>query len=161
MTTSQALGVQPAHDPRWTDDANCRSAEVALFFPTGETGVEAETIRAAKALCRACPVNDTCLQYALETRQTDGIWGGTTERERRRIRRAWVASRAPRAGNAKQVAPTAGVASVPSGPEPDRPIGGLTPVADRPVPRPPWAGAPPRLPSPFISAEQVRRPISR
>ncbi len=49
-------------------------------------------------MCRACPVREDCLLFAFETKQVDGIWGGTTEDERRRLRRAWVAARRLRAG---------------------------------------------------------------
>ena len=45
----------------------------------------------AKAVCGICPVNQDCLQYALSTNQDSGIWGGTSEEERRKLRRAYVA----------------------------------------------------------------------
>jgi WhiB family redox-sensing transcriptional regulator len=64
-----------------------------LFFPTGLAGVAVEEIDSAKAVCQACPVQDACLLFAFETKQEDGIWGGTTEDERRRLRRAWLADR--------------------------------------------------------------------
>jgi len=57
-----------------------------------------EDIVAAKTLCGECPVKNACLQYALETKQEHGIWGGTTEEERRRLRRAWLISRRRKAG---------------------------------------------------------------
>jgi WhiB family redox-sensing transcriptional regulator len=41
----------------------------------------------AKLLCRGCPVQMTCLNYALDTAQDSGIWGGLTETERRRLQR--------------------------------------------------------------------------
>lgn len=69
----------------------------ALFFPAGSTGVAIEEIQAAKAVCETCHVRDACLQYALETNQESGIWGGTAEDERRRLRRAWLANRRRRA----------------------------------------------------------------
>jgi len=85
-------------DLTWRDRARCLSAEPGLFFPAGETGLESAKIEAAKAVCRVCPVREDCLQFALETKQDDGIWGGTTEAERRRLRRAWLAERRRRAG---------------------------------------------------------------
>jgi len=51
------------------------------------------TIEKAKAICAACPVMDDCLSYALETNQRSGIWGGTTEKERKSLRRKWLAER--------------------------------------------------------------------
>jgi WhiB family redox-sensing transcriptional regulator len=62
-----------------------------MFFPAGATGVSLNDIQAAKAVCDRCQVTEACLQFALETNQQDGIWGGTTEAERRRVRRAWLA----------------------------------------------------------------------
>jgi len=83
----------------WRDHANCRSADPSLFFPdAGAEEAQREEIEAARALCQACPVQAACLQFALETRQQDGIWGGTTEEERRRLRRAWLTARRLRAG---------------------------------------------------------------
>jgi WhiB family redox-sensing transcriptional regulator len=75
----------------WREHAECRSGYVDLFFPAGDTGVLLNDIRAAKAVCERCQVQDDCVQFALETNQQDGIWGGTTEPERRRVRRAWLA----------------------------------------------------------------------
>lgn len=82
----------------WRRAAKCRFADPATFFPVGEGDSTAEAVTAAKALCRTCTVREECLQFALETKQVDGIWGGTTEDERRRLRRAWVAARRLRAG---------------------------------------------------------------
>jgi len=55
-----------------------------------------EQIEAAKDVCDQCPVKAPCLQFALETNQDSGIWGGTSEDERRRLRRAWLRERAAR-----------------------------------------------------------------
>jgi WhiB family redox-sensing transcriptional regulator len=49
-------------------------------------------IEAAKAICATCPVQPECLRYAIETRQEYGIWGGTTEDERRGLRKAMHAA---------------------------------------------------------------------
>ena len=68
----------------WRDEAACGGAETALFFPAGE---EASLAEAAKSVCAMCPVADECLQYALATNQSEGIWGGMTGSERRRLRR--------------------------------------------------------------------------
>ena len=64
-----------------------------LFFPSGTTGVALAEVEDAKAACHSCPVKDACLQFAFETKQDYGIWGGTSEDERRRLRRAWLAER--------------------------------------------------------------------
>ena len=80
---------------QWREHASCRSSDPELFFPVGHTGPVLDEIRAAKAVCQGCPVQEPCLQFALETNQGSGIWGGTTEEERHRIRRAWVPGRSP------------------------------------------------------------------
>jgi WhiB family redox-sensing transcriptional regulator len=66
----------------WQQDAACHDADPDLFFATDE-----ERQSAALALCAACPVRTECLEHALENREPYGIWGGTTEHERKRIAR--------------------------------------------------------------------------
>ncbi|MHB1911032.1 MAG: WhiB family transcriptional regulator [Acidimicrobiales bacterium] len=68
--------------PDWTWRAACRGCPSDEFFPPAEDPAEA-----AKSVCRGCPVQDPCLDHALRYREA-GVWGGTTERERSRIRRA-------------------------------------------------------------------------
>ena len=75
----------------WRTAASCRSTDPDLFFPVGTTGTALDHISAAKSVCRACPVQVPCLDYALETNQDSGIWGGTSEEERRVLRRQYVA----------------------------------------------------------------------
>lgn len=82
----------PMHD-RWRHDAACRNVEPDLFFPVGTTGMAIEQIRAAKAVCDECPVIGPCLEYALSTNQDSGVWGGTSEDERRTLRRQWLRQR--------------------------------------------------------------------
>ncbi|MDQ1367102.1 MAG: WhiB family transcriptional regulator, redox-sensing transcriptional regulator [Acidimicrobiaceae bacterium] len=77
----------------WRDRAACQAASAELFFPIGRTGDAVEHIEAAKAVCRTCPVREACLRFAIETNQEAGVWGGTSEEERDRIRRAWLARR--------------------------------------------------------------------
>jgi WhiB family redox-sensing transcriptional regulator len=72
----------------WRERAACRSIDPDLFFPVGTTGLALDHIAAAKAVCRACPSQEPCLEYALQTNQDSGIWGGASEEERRAIRRA-------------------------------------------------------------------------
>ena len=74
-------------DPRelednWQDDANCLGVDPDLFFP--ERGA---STREAKEVCRGCVVRGQCLEFALQNGEKFGIWGGLSERERRRIRR--------------------------------------------------------------------------
>ena len=68
----------------WRKRAACRGIDVEIFFP--ETDDDADT-EAAKAVCEVCPVRQACLEHALAQREREGVWGGTTERERRRILR--------------------------------------------------------------------------
>ncbi len=71
-------------DEDWRESAACAGTDDAFFFPAGE---EDSLVEQAKAICAACPVADACLQYALSTNQTEGVWGGMTGSERRRLRR--------------------------------------------------------------------------
>ena len=71
----------------WLADARCIAEDPDLFFPVGSTGPALLQIEAARAVCRQCGVREECLQYALESNQEYGIWGGTTEEERRYMRR--------------------------------------------------------------------------
>ncbi|HUZ43364.1 MAG TPA: WhiB family transcriptional regulator [Acidimicrobiales bacterium] len=66
----------------WTSRAACRGCPSEKFFPATEDPAEA-----AKVICRGCPVQGPCLDHAMRYREA-GVWGGTTERERARIRRA-------------------------------------------------------------------------
>jgi WhiB family redox-sensing transcriptional regulator len=90
--------LAPAADTTWRERASCQAIRPDLFFPAGTTDLDLEEIEAAKAVCRDCPVQGPCLQFALETNQEAGIWGGTTEAERRRVRRAWLADQRRQAG---------------------------------------------------------------
>ena len=70
----------------WRDRAACRNADTALFFPgRGEN----KKVAAAVAYCSSCPVRDECLTYALHFADRDlpGIYGGTTEQQRQKLRR--------------------------------------------------------------------------
>jgi WhiB family transcriptional regulator, redox-sensing transcriptional regulator len=79
----------------WREAGACLGADPDLFFPISQTGLALEQIVRAKAVCARCPVRLECLRFALETRETNGIWGGTTPEERRRElrRRARQATR--------------------------------------------------------------------
>ena len=88
-----ALG---AADYSWRDHALCRDTDPELFFPVGTTGLALVAIDRAKQVCGECEVRVACLDFALETNQDSGIWGGLSEEERRAIRRE-RAARARRA----------------------------------------------------------------
>src|SRR5439155_18361695 len=75
-------------DRSWQDQANCLGVDPDLFFP--ERGA---STREAKEVCRGCVVRLECLEYALANGEKFGIWGGMSERERRRIRRARALAR--------------------------------------------------------------------
>jgi WhiB family redox-sensing transcriptional regulator len=64
----------------WRQHAACRGLEADVFYPVSE-----EQTEEAKAVCRECPVREPCLEYALANREREGVWGGATERERRRM----------------------------------------------------------------------------
>jgi len=66
----------------WMLQGSCRGANTREFFPSNGVGVEA-----AQKVCRACSVKDECLEYALQNHIEQGVWGGASERERRRILR--------------------------------------------------------------------------
>ena len=79
----------------WRDKAACLTADPELFFPVGNTGPAVDQIEKAKTVCARCTVTEICLQYALETGQDSGVWGGLSEDERRALK-----SRAARARRA-------------------------------------------------------------
>jgi WhiB family redox-sensing transcriptional regulator len=66
----------------WRSAASCRGLDPLIFYPLTEDDDEAEP---AKGVCSDCPVREPCLEHALGAREKDGVWGGATERERRRI----------------------------------------------------------------------------
>ena len=71
----------------WRDGAACRDTDPGLFFPVGTTGPAIDQIASAKEVCLSCACRDACLEFALATNQDTGVWGGTSEEERRVIRR--------------------------------------------------------------------------
>lgn len=79
----------------WRDKAACLTVDPELFFPVGNTGPAVDQIDRAKSVCSHCPVTEYCLQYALDTNQDSGVWGGLSEDERRALKRR--AARARRA----------------------------------------------------------------
>lgn len=77
---------------QWMRDGSCRNYPPAAFFPSDGVGVDA-----ARRICATCAVQELCLEYALVNRIDHGVWGGSSERGRRRIlkrRREQAAARA-------------------------------------------------------------------
>jgi WhiB family transcriptional regulator, redox-sensing transcriptional regulator len=70
----------PDSESAWMATGNCRLHPPATFFPSDGVGVDK-----ARKICRDCPVMSQCLEYALVERIDHGVWGGCSERERRRI----------------------------------------------------------------------------
>ena len=70
-------------DTIWMAEGNCAHEKPTVFFPSDGVGVEV-----ARRICATCPVKEPCLEYALEQRIDHGVWGGCSERERRRILRS-------------------------------------------------------------------------
>jgi WhiB family redox-sensing transcriptional regulator len=64
----------------WRQRAACKGVDPDIFYPSSD-----EEAEEAKSICAQCPVRETCLEYALANRERDGVWGGATERERRRM----------------------------------------------------------------------------
>ena len=85
-TTRTRLTAVPSTDQEsvtaWMQAGNCRRYETEIFFPSDGAGVDR-----ARAICSRCPIVDRCLDYALDNRIEHGVWGGCSERERRRILR--------------------------------------------------------------------------
>ena len=67
-------------DTDWMRTGNCQEQAPRVFFPSDGVGVEV-----ARRICATCPVKEPCLEYALFHRIDHGVWGGASERERRRI----------------------------------------------------------------------------
>lgn len=64
----------------WRDRGACRGIDPDIFYPVNDEDAEE-----AKSICLQCAVRVSCLEYALTKREREGVWGGATERERRRI----------------------------------------------------------------------------
>jgi WhiB family transcriptional regulator, redox-sensing transcriptional regulator len=64
----------------WRQYAHCLGADPELFYPSSDEAAEP-----AKLICAVCPVREPCLEHAITAREKQGVWGGLTERERRRV----------------------------------------------------------------------------
>jgi len=81
----------PAHSLQrrdWRNRAAYLDEDPELFFPIGTGGLALDQIERAKAVCARCEVAAACLEWAVDTRQDAGVWGGMTEDERRTFRRS-------------------------------------------------------------------------
>ena len=87
MTKLSRLPGAFDHRWDWQLHALCRGLDTSVFFhPTGERGnAHDEREERARRICHECPVREACLQYALDTREPYGVWGGLTEDERRAL----------------------------------------------------------------------------
>lgn len=102
LTTSisvLSVSTEPVEQADWRKLASCRDTDPDLFFPVGTTGPAIEQIENAKAVCRSCEAQVPCLEFALSTNQDSGVWGGTSEEERRKLRRQWLARRRAQAAS--------------------------------------------------------------
>jgi len=96
MTAQPRLAALIGELPAWMSYGACRDSDPDLFFGVdpgfgcyGE--LKAERVareKAAKAVCADCPVQDLCLKFAMAAPEQDGVWGGLTDKERRRMRQA-------------------------------------------------------------------------
>ena len=70
----------------WQRQAACRGPQSDVFFPPSQTERKHDRLdreRRAKAICGICPVRTQCLDYAVEIRESHGVWGGLSESERK------------------------------------------------------------------------------
>jgi WhiB family transcriptional regulator, redox-sensing transcriptional regulator len=86
-TTMNAPGPALTGRAEWRSLSACRAEDPDLFFPAARTLTIFVQLARAKAICARCPVTDECLRYALGTGQEYGVWGGTSEEERKSMRR--------------------------------------------------------------------------
>jgi WhiB family redox-sensing transcriptional regulator len=70
----------------WWSRAACSTTDPELFFPIASAGPAAQQLAQAKAICARCEIRQACLDYALDAGPIQGVWGGTTEHERRLLR---------------------------------------------------------------------------
>jgi WhiB family redox-sensing transcriptional regulator len=89
-----------ADSASWAAQGACQHSDPELFFPVSSSGPAASQVARAKAVCTRCPVRGECLEFAIESGQDFGVWGGVSEGERRTIRRRRMRQR--RAAVARQ-----------------------------------------------------------
>jgi hypothetical protein len=84
---------EQGQDPAWRTRGVCQTVDPELFFPA-----PSESAEAAVALCRTCPVQGSCLAWALDAGDLYGVWGATTARERRAMAVVWHSGELAEAG---------------------------------------------------------------
>jgi WhiB family redox-sensing transcriptional regulator len=89
MTTLDVLNI--VAPPEWMAEGLCAQVDPELFYPD-----KGGSTREAKQVCAGCPVLAECLAYALVNGERFGVWGGTSERERRRIKHRATRTEEPR-----------------------------------------------------------------
>jgi WhiB family redox-sensing transcriptional regulator len=82
-------------DAEWRSRGACLNADPELFFPLSSVGPSLEQLAEAKQICGRCPVRAECLEFALATEQVHGVWGGSSEQERRNLVTARSRGRRP------------------------------------------------------------------
>lgn len=90
MSVTQLPSQHVAEDPRGSADALCGQVGGELFFP--EKGGSSKE---AKSICTSCDLKTACLEWALLNDERFGVWGGTSERERRRLRQQRLVAGSP------------------------------------------------------------------
>jgi WhiB family redox-sensing transcriptional regulator len=88
MTDTSPWRPTGADRTDWRDHAACSHLDPDLFFPVSTSGASLPQIETARRVCERCPVLTACLRWALDAGQVSGIWGGTTEEDRRAMRYA-------------------------------------------------------------------------
>jgi WhiB family redox-sensing transcriptional regulator len=83
MLSDRPTATEPVGDDTWLSLGSCIGKDPQLFFPTDSRGV-----RIAQIVCSTCAVKSDCLNYALDHKISYGVWGGVSERGRRRLGRA-------------------------------------------------------------------------
>jgi WhiB family redox-sensing transcriptional regulator len=77
------MSTTTAEDREWMIDGACTGEPPSLFYPT-----QGHVPARAKDICRGCPVKEKCLDYSIEIRDWEGVWGGVPGRKRRAIAQA-------------------------------------------------------------------------
>ena len=80
VSVQQLVGKLSVKPVDWRDLGACRGLDASVFYPEDDEDAEE-----AKSVCAGCSVRVACLEHALMFREKAGVWGGCTERERRRI----------------------------------------------------------------------------
>jgi len=98
-----ALAAAAPSDPRWEENAACRTTDPDLFFPVGQSLEAQEQTNQAKRVCLGCSVRARCLDWAFTNGDQEGVFGGMSGKERREV--MTVRNRSPKA-----IRPSAGMA---------------------------------------------------